>query len=82
MDKDIFITGAQAMEYGLIDEIVGAGAEVADPAAFVAAAGQPHPADPGHAGGISVPRGGTAAEAARKEQAERILARLRVLERF
>lgn len=60
MDRDIFITPTQAREYGLIDEIVGAGAEVADPAAFVAAAGQPHPADPGHAGGISVPRGGTA----------------------
>ncbi len=39
MDRDIFITPTQAREYGLIDEIVGAGAEVADPAAFVAAAG-------------------------------------------
>ena len=39
MDKDIWISPTQALEYGLIDEIVGAG-EAADPAAFVAAAGR------------------------------------------
>lgn len=39
MDKDVWISPGQALEYGLIDEIVGAGA-AADPAAFVAAAGR------------------------------------------
>lgn len=40
MDKDIFISPTQAKEYGLIDAIVGAGAEAEEPAAFVAAAGR------------------------------------------
>lgn len=40
MDKNIFISPSQAMEYGLIDEIVGLEEpEAEDPAAFVAAAG-------------------------------------------
>ncbi len=39
MDKNIWITPTQAREYGLIDAIVGDGAESADPAAFVAASG-------------------------------------------
>lgn len=40
MDKDIWIAPSQALEYGLIDEIVALGEpEVEDPAAFVAAAG-------------------------------------------
>lgn len=82
MDKDIFITGAQAMEYGLIDEIVGAGAEVADPAAFVAAAGSRIRLTQAMREGYQSHVAGQRAEAARKEQAERILARLRVLERF
>ena len=82
MDKDIFITGAQAMEYGLVDEIVGAGAEVADPAAFVAAAGSRIRLTQAMREGYQSHVAGQRAEAARKEQAERILARLRVLERF
>jgi len=43
MDKDIWITPTQAMEYGLIDEIValeGVTEPEGDPAAFVAAAGR------------------------------------------
>lgn len=40
MDKDIWIAPSQALEYGLIDEIVELGdSEIEDPAAFVAAAG-------------------------------------------
>lgn len=40
MDKDIWIAPSQALEYGLIDEIVELeDSEVEDPAAFVAAAG-------------------------------------------
>ena len=58
MDKNIWITPTQAMEYGLIDEIValeGVTEPEGDPAAFVAAA---HPADGGHAGTVPAPCGG------------------------
>ena len=83
MDRDTWITPTQAREYGLIDEIAGAGGEVADPAAFVAAAGgrirltaamreryQAHMEEE------------RAAAAARKEQATRTLSRLRALANF
>ena len=40
MEKDIWITPTQAVEYGLLDGVVGAGEEAADPAAFVAAGGR------------------------------------------
>ncbi len=39
MDKNIWISPSQAMEYGLIDEIVGLEEQEEDPAAFVAATG-------------------------------------------
>ena len=39
MDKDIWITPSQALEYGLIDEVAGLEEPEGDPAAFVAAAG-------------------------------------------
>ncbi len=39
MDQDIWISPGQALEYGLIDEIVGLAEPEEDPAAFVAAAG-------------------------------------------
>lgn len=83
MDRDTWITPTQAREYGLIDEIAGAGGEVADPAAFVAAGGgrirltaamreryQAHMEEE------------RAAAAARKEQATRTLSRLRALANF
>ena len=38
LDKDIWISPTQALEYGLIDEIVGLSGAEEDPAAFVAAA--------------------------------------------
>lgn len=38
LDKDIWISPTQALEYGLIDEIVGLSGTEEDPAAFVAAA--------------------------------------------
>lgn len=80
MDKDIWIAPSQALEYGLIDEIAGLGEpEAEDPAAFVAAAGsrirltaamrqryQDH---------VAAERERTA----QKEQAERALAKIRVL---
>lgn len=40
MDKDIWITPSQALEYGLIDEVAGLEEPEGDPAAFVAAAGR------------------------------------------
>lgn len=39
MNKDIWISPSQALDYGLIDEIVGKAGTEEDPAAFVAAAG-------------------------------------------
>lgn len=39
MEKNIWISPTQAMEYGLIDEIVGLSGAEEDPAVFVAAAG-------------------------------------------
>lgn len=82
LNKDIWISPTQAKEYGLIDEIVGVGDEIADPAAFVAAAGprlrltrsmveqyQDHLAQ-------------ERARAGREEQAKRVLARARALAQF
>ena len=82
MDKDIWISPTQAMEYGLIDEIVGLSPGAEDPAAFVAAADrrirltaamreryQAHMAD-------------QRAEEAQMEQGRRTLARLRALSEF
>ncbi len=39
MDRDTWINPSRALGYGLIDGIVGTDGEIADPAAFVAAAG-------------------------------------------
>ena len=40
MARDTWISPTQAMGYGLIDEIVGGGAEIDDPAAYVASTGR------------------------------------------
>lgn len=82
MDKNIWISPSQALDYGLIDEIVGLPGGEEDPAAFVAAAGgrirltasmrqryQDHLAD-----------GRREGEA--REKAKRALAKLRALANF
>lgn len=82
MDKDIWISPSQALDYGLIDEIVGLPGVEEDPAAFVAAAGgrirltaamrqryQDHLED-------------SRRDAEAKERAKCALARLRVLANF
>lgn len=78
MDKNIWIAPAQALEYGLIDEIVGLEEpEEEDPAAFVAAAG-------GRIRLTAAMRRGyqehvAAERAARTEEAMRALAKIRAL---
>ncbi len=79
MDRDIWITPSRALEYGLIDEVVGLPEPEGDPAAFVAASG----------GRIRLTeamrrkyRDHVAAEretVAQKEQARRALAKIRAL---
>lgn len=79
MDKNIWISPSQALEYGLIDEVAGLPEPEGDPAAFVAAAG----------GRIRLTeamrrkyRDHVAAEresAAQAEQARRVLAKIRAL---
>lgn len=82
MDRDIWITPTQAREYGLIDGIVGAGAEVEDPAAFVAASGGRIRLTQAMREGYQAHMVEKRAAAARKEQAERTLARLKVLANY
>lgn len=79
MDKNIWISPSQALEYGLIDEVAGLPEPEGDPTAFVAAAG----------GRICLTeamrrkyRDHVAAEresAAQAEQARRVLAKIRAL---
>lgn len=82
MDKDIWISPTQAKEYGLIDEIIGAGPEVADPAAFVAATGGRIRLTQAMREDYQAHVAAQRAEAARKEQAKRTLARLKVLANY
>ena len=82
MDKDIWITPTLAREYGLIDGIVGAGAEVEDPAAFVAASGGRIRLTQAMREGYQAHMMEQRASEARKEQAERTLARLKVLANY
>ena len=82
MDKNIWITPTQAKEYGLIDGIVGAGAEVEDPAAFVAASGSRIRLTQAMREGYQAHMMEQRASEARKEQAERTLARLKVLANY
>ena len=82
MDRDIWITPTQAREYGLIDGIVGAGAEVEDPAAFVAASGGRIRLTQAMREGYQAHMMEQRASEARKEQAERTLARVKVLANY
>ena len=82
MDRDIWITPTLAREYGLIDGIVGAGAEVEDPAAFVAASGSRIRLTQAMREGYQAHMMEQRASEARKEQAERTLARLKVLAKY
>ena len=82
MDRDIWITPTLAREYGLIDGIVGAGAEVEDPAAFLAASGGRIRLTQAMREGYQAHMMEQRASEARKEQAERTLARLKVLANY
>lgn len=82
MDRDIWITPTLAREYGLIDGIVGAGAEVEDPAAFVAASGSRIRLTQAMREGYQAHMMEQRASEARKEQAERTLARVKVLANY
>ena len=82
MDRDIWITPTLAREYGLIDGIVGAGAEVEDPAAFVGASGGRIRLTQAMREGYQAHMVEQRASEARKEQAERTLARLKVLANY
>ncbi len=82
MDKDIWITPTQAREYGLIDEIVGEPGVEEAPAAFVAAAGRRLRITAAMREGYQAHLAEAWAKTARKEQAERTLARLKVLANY
>ena len=82
MDKDIWISPTQAMEYGLIDEIVGLPMETENPAAFVAAASGRIRLTAAMREQYQAHVAGLRAEEARKEQGRRTLARLRALAEF
>ena len=82
MERNVWITPTQAKSYGLIDEIVGAGAEAADPAAFVAAAGSrirlTQAMRERYQAHVAAERELSAA----KDKANRAIARLRALAKF
>lgn len=82
MERNVWITPTQAKSYGLIDEIVGAEAEAADPAAFVAAAGSrirlTQAMRERYQAHVAAERELSAA----KDKANRAIARLRALAKF
>lgn len=82
MDKDIWISPTQAREYGLVDEIVGAGDEVVDPAAFVAAAGTRLRLTQAMVEGYQAHLAQERERLGREEQAKRVLGRARALAQF
>jgi ATP-dependent protease ClpP protease subunit len=82
MDQDIYITPTQAREYGLIDEIVGLPGAEEDPAAFVAASGGRIRLTAAMREQYQAHVAAERAEAARKDEAARTLARLRALAGF
>lgn len=80
MDKNIWIAPSQALEYGLIDEIVALDdPEVEDPAAFVAAAGDRIRLTAAMRRGYQEHVAAERERAARDEQAKRCLATIKVL---
>lgn len=82
LDKNIWISPTQALEYGLIDEVVALeGAEEAeqDPAAFVAAAGNRIRLTAAMRQKYQAHRAAERASAAQEEQARRALAKIRAL---
>lgn len=80
MDKDIWITPSQALEYGLIDEIARLGeSEVEDPAAFVAAAGGRIRLTAAMRRGYQEHVAAERERAAQEEQARRALVKIRAL---
>lgn len=81
MDKDIWISPTQALEYGLIDGIVGLSGEE-DPAAFVAVASGRIRLTAAMREQYQTHVAGLRAEEARKEQGRRTLAQLRALAEF
>lgn len=81
MDKDIWISPTQALEYGLIDGIVGLSGEE-DPATFVAAASGRIRLTVAMRERYQAHVAGLRAEETRQEQGRRTLARLRALAEF
>lgn len=79
MDKDIWIDPGRALEMGLIDEIVGQAEEDGAPAAFVASSGRRLRITQAMRDAYGAHKTRERAEAARRETAQRALARCRAL---
>jgi len=80
LDKNIWISPSQALEYGLIDEIVGLEEpEAEDPAAYVAAAGGRIRLTAAMRRGYQEHVAARQARAAQEEQARRALAKIKAL---
>lgn len=79
MDRDIWITPSRALEYGLIDEVVGLPEPEGDPAAFVAAVGGRIRLTEAMRRKYQVHMAAEREAAAHKEQARRALAKIRAL---
>lgn len=83
MDKDIWISPTQAKEYGLIDEIVGLDSANADPAPFVAAAGNGRIRLTAEmVAGYQAAKAEENAKAQKEQDAKRAMAHLRVLAKY
>lgn len=83
MDKDIWISPTQALEYGLIDKIIPLdGGSEADPAPFVASAGSRMRITAAMREKYQAHVAAQREEAANKNKASRALARLRALAKY